>query len=73
MKNMMRKNQEKLKREQEKKEEEENLKQMRAKREQQKSRYLLIFRPCGSEFQKRRQNRHEMFKKHLEYLQTQNK
>ena len=67
------KNQEKLKKEQEKKEREENLKKIRAKREQQQSRYLLISCPCGSEFQKREQNRHEKCKQHIEYLQTQNK
>ena len=67
------KNQEKLKKEQEKKEQDEKLKQIRAKREQQQSRYLLISCPCGSEFQKREQNRHEKCKQHIEYLQTQNK
>ena len=67
------KNLERIKKEQEKKEEEEKLKQIRAKREQRQSRYLLISCPCGSEFQKREQNRHERSKQHIEYLQTQNK
>ena len=67
------KNQEKLKKEQEKKEQDEKLKQIRAKREQQQSKYLRISCPCGSEFQKKEQNRHEKCKQHIEYLQTQNK
>ena len=61
--------QEKLKKEQEKKEDDEKLKQIRVKREQQQSRYLRISCPCGGEFQKREQNRHEKCKQHIEYVQ----
>ena len=67
------KNQEKLKKEQEKKEQEEKLKQIKAKREQQQSKYLRISCPCGSEFQKKEQNRHEKCKQHIDFIQTQNK
>ena len=61
------------KKNQEKKKEEERLKQIKEKIAKQQSRYLRISCPCGSEFQKREQNRHEKCKQHIEYLQTQNK
>ncbi len=67
------KNQEKIKKEQEKIEHEEKLKQIKAKREQQQSKYLRISCPCGSEFQKKEQNRHEKCKQHIDFIQTQNK
>ena len=61
------------KKNQEKKKEEERMKKIKEKIAKQQSRYLRISCPCGSEFQKREQNRHEKCKQHIEYLQTQNK
>ena len=67
------KDQEKLKKEKEKKEDEERLNKIRAKVAQRESRYMIISCPCGSQFQKREQNRHEKCKQHIDFLQTQNK
>ena len=67
------KKQEKLKKDKEKKDEEERINKIRAKRAQQESRYMIISCPCGSQFQKREQNRHEKCKQHIDFLQTQNK
>ena len=63
------KDQEKLKKEKEKKEDEEKLNKIRAKIAQRESRYMIISCPCGSQFQKREQNRHKKCKPHIEYVQ----
>ena len=55
------------KKNQEKKKEEERLKQIKEKIAKQQSQYLRISCPCGGEFQKREQNRHEKSKQHIEY------
>ncbi len=64
------KEQEKLKKE---KEEEEERNKLIAKLVKQQSAYLIISCPCGNQFQKREQKRHETSKHHTNFLKTQNK